>query len=55
MFAVPETKNEIRNRRPASARPLAFVKVDPDEIGSSDDFQWIVDLVKKSAEKESGQ
>lgn len=52
---MPETKNEIRNRRPASARPLAFVKVDPDEIDSSDDFQWIVDLVKRSVEKESGQ
>ncbi|MGY6463428.1 hypothetical protein [Corynebacterium pseudogenitalium] len=45
----------MRNRRPGSARPLAFVKVDPDEINSSDNFQWIVDLVKRSAEKESGQ
>lgn len=52
---MSETKEDPRKRRPASARPLAFVKVDPDEIDSSDDFQWIVDLVKQSAEKESGQ
>ncbi|WP_177222543.1 hypothetical protein [Corynebacterium sp. NML130628] len=52
---MSETKDEMRNRRPASARPLAFVKVDADEIDSSDDFQWIVDLVKRSAVKENGQ
>lgn len=52
---MSETKNEIRNRRPASARPLAFVKVDPDEIDSSDDFQWIVDLVKEGVEKQAGR
>lgn len=50
---MPETKDEMRNRRLASARPLAFVKVDPDRSDSGDDFQWIVDLAKGSAEKEN--
>ena len=52
---MSETKDEMRDRRPATARPLAFVKVDPDRGDSGDDFQWIVDLVKRSADKESGQ
>lgn len=52
---MSETKEKIQNRRLASARPVVVVEVAPDGIDSSDDFQWIVDLVKKSAEKESGQ
>ncbi len=52
---MSETKGEMRNCRPASARPLAFVKVDPDRSDSGDDFQWIVDLVKRSAVTEGGQ
>ncbi|MCQ4611973.1 MULTISPECIES: hypothetical protein [Corynebacterium] len=50
---MSEPLEKMRNRRPASARPLAFVKVDPDRSDSGDDFQWIVDLAKGSAEKEN--
>lgn len=52
---MSEPLEKMRNRRPASARPVAFVKVDPDWSDSGDDFQWIVDLVKGSADKESRQ
>ena len=52
---MSETKEKMQNRRPASTRPVAFVKVDSDEIDLSDDFQWIVDLVKEGVEKQAGR